>query len=77
MSDRRPFTNLRLQISKNPSWDAHINKVVETGQVEIGRADVDIRNSHLDTRTITCVLMNVIVQKQEHPGICGRGTWSW
>ena len=43
------YTYLGVEISKNCSWDAHINKLIQKGKTEVGRMDVILRDSHLDT----------------------------
>ena len=66
IADRRPvYIPWRIDI-KNCSWDVHINKVIEKGKVQIGKMDVIVRESHLDTRIKRCFLMNVILQKLEY-----------
>ena len=50
------YTYLGVEISKDCSWDAHINKLVQKGKAEVGRMDVILRDSHLDTRIKSCLL---------------------
>ena len=54
------YTYLGVEIKKNSSRDAHINKVIEKGKVQIiGKMDV----IQLDTRIKRCIKRNVIVPK--------------
>ena len=46
--------------------DKNINKVIEKGKAQIGKMDVILRESQLDTRIKRCVLRNVIVPKLEY-----------
>ena len=56
------YTYLGVEIYKNCSWDARINIVMEKGNAEVGRMDVILRDSHLNTRIKRCILLNVIAQ---------------
>ena len=67
------YTYLGVEISKNGSWDAHINKVIEKGKAQIGKMDVILRESQLDTRIKICILRNVIVPKLEYAGEVWEG----
>ena len=49
-ADVDQYTYLGVEISKNCSWDAHINKIIGKGKAQIGGMDVILRDSHLDTR---------------------------
>ena len=53
--------------------DEHINKVIETGKVQIGKMDVILRESQLDVRIKRCILRNVIVPKLEYEGEVWEG----
>ena len=48
-----------------------MHKVTEKGKAQIGRMDVILRDSHLDTRIKRCILIDVIVPKLEYAD--GRG----
>ena len=37
------YTYLGVEISKNCSWDAHINKIIGKGKAQIGRMDVILK----------------------------------
>ena len=63
---RRPVYIPWRRYVKNGSWDAHINKVIEKGKAQIGKMDVILRESQLDTRIKRCILRNVIVPKLEY-----------
>ena len=65
------YTYLGVEISKNCSWDAHINKLIQKGKTEVGRMDMILRDSRLDTRIKRCILLNVIVPKLEYSGELG------
>ena len=67
------YTYLGVEISKNGSWDANTNKVIEKGKAQIGKMDVILRESHLDTRIKICILRNVIVPKLEYAGEVWEG----
>ena len=45
----------------------------QKGKAEVGRMDVILRDSHLDTRIKRCMLLNVIVQKLEYAGEVWEG----
>ena len=68
------YTYLGVEIQKNDSWDAHINKVIGKGKAQIGKMEVILRESHLDTRIKRCILMKVIVPKLEYAGEVWEGT---
>ena len=67
------YTYLGVEISKNCSWDAHINKVIQKGKGEVGRMDVILRDSCLDTRIKRCILLSVVVPKLEYAGEVWEG----
>ena len=67
------YTYLGVEISKNCSWDAHINKLIQKGKTEVGRMDMILRDSRLDTRIKRCILLNVIVPKLEYAGEVWEG----
>ena len=48
------FTYLEVEVSKNCSWETHINKVIQKGKPEVGRMDVILRDSHIATRMERC-----------------------
>lgn len=48
----------------NCCWDSRINGVVEKGKAQVGKAEVILRYSQLDTRT-RYLVMTVIVPKPE------------
>ena len=60
------YTYLGVEISQNCSWDAHKKEVTHKGKAEVGRMDVILSDSHLDTRIKRCILLNVIVPKLEY-----------
>ena len=62
------YSYLGVEISKNCSWDAHINKVIQKAKAEVGRMDVILRDSHLDTSIKRYILLNVMVPKLEYAG---------
>ena len=37
------YTYLGVEISKDCSWDAHINKLIQKGKTEVGRMDMILR----------------------------------
>ena len=45
------YTYLGVEISKNCSWDAHIEKVIGKGRSQVGKMDAILSDPHLDTRT--------------------------
>ena len=48
---RRPvYIPWRSIYKQSGSWDAHINKIIEKGKPQIGKMDVILRESQLDTR---------------------------
>ena len=72
------YTYLGVEISKNCSWDAHINKVIQKGKAEVGKIDVILRDSHLDTRVKRCIVWNLIAPKLEYAGeVWEGGIRSW
>ena len=67
------YTYLGVEISKNCSWDAHINKVIQKGRAKVGKVDMMLRDSLLDTRNKICILLNVIAPKLEYAGEVWEG----
>ena len=67
------YTYLGVEISKDCSWDAHINKLIQKGKTEVGRMGMILRDSRLDTRIKRCILLNVIVPKLEYAGEVWEG----
>ena len=67
------YTYLGVEISKDCSWDAHINKVIGKGKAHVGKMEAVLTDSHLDTRIKRCILMNVIVPKLEYAGEVWEG----
>ena len=67
------YTYLGVEISKNCFWDAQINKMIQKGKAEVGRMDVILTDSLLDTRTKRCILLNVILPKLEYAGEVWEG----
>ena len=61
-------TCLGAEISKDRSWDTHTAKVIGKGRAHVGKMDVILTDSHLETRIKICILMNVVPEA----GICGR-----
>lgn len=55
-----------VEISKNRSWDTHINKIIAKDEAQMSRMDVILRDSHLSTR-IQIFILNVIVSKLQYP----------
>ena len=49
------------------------NTIIGKGKAQIGRMDVILRDSHLDTRIKICILMNLIVPKLEYAGEVWQG----
>ena len=47
--------------------------MIGKGKTEVGRMDVILRDSHLDTRIKRCILLNVIVPKLEYAGEVWEG----
>ena len=63
------YTYLGVEIPKDCSWDAHIERTVEKGKAYVGKMDAILTNSHLATRRIKiCILINVIVRKLGYTG---------
>ena len=60
------YANLRVDISKECSWDAHIAKAIGKGKLQVGKTDAILPDPHLDTRIRRCILMNMIVPKLEY-----------
>ena len=56
----------RPLLGKGPSWDAHIAKVIGTGKAHVGKMDVILADSHLDTRITIYIMIDVIVPKLEY-----------
>ena len=50
-----------------------MNKVIAKGKAAVGRMDVILRDSHLDTRSKRCILMNVVVPMLEYAGEVWEG----
>ena len=44
----------------------YVTEVTEKGETHVGKVDAILTDSHLDTRTKRCILMNVIVTKPEY-----------
>ena len=47
--------------------------MIQKGKAEVGRMDVILRDSRLDTRIKRCILLNVIVLKLEYAGEVWEG----
>ena len=47
--------------------------MIGKGKTEVGRMDVILRDSHLDTKIKICILLNVIVPKLEYAGAVWEG----
>ena len=60
------FTYLGVELSKDCSWDAHVAKVTGKGKSQVGEMDAILSDAHLDTRTKTCIWMNMFVPKLEY-----------
>ena len=67
------YTYLGVENSKHCFWDAHINKVIQKGKAEVGRMDVILRDSHIDSRIKRCILLNVIAPKLGYAGEVWEG----
>ena len=75
------FTYLGVEVSKNCSWDAHIDKMIHKGKAEVGRMGVIPGDSHLDTRIEICILLNVIAPNLGYAVVregkrCWRRSWN-
>ena len=55
------YTYLGVEILKDCSWDTHIANVTGKGESQVGKMVAIVTDSHLDTRIITCIVMDVIV----------------
>ena len=66
------YTYLGVDVSKDRSWDTHIEKVAGLGNAHLGNIDAILTDSHLDTRIKRCILMPVIVPEPEYAGELGR-----
>ena len=48
-------------------------KVIGKGKAQVGKMDAILTDSHLDTRSKRCILINVIVPKLEYAGELWEG----
>ena len=48
-------------------------KVIGKGKAQVGKMDAILTDSHLDTRSKICILINVIVPKLEYAGELWEG----
>ena len=60
------FTYLGVELSKDCSWDAHVAKVTGKGKSQVRKMNAILSDAHLDTRTRTCIWMNMLVPKLKY-----------
>lgn len=71
--DRRPVDVHWRRDIEELFGDAHMDKVMGKGKAQMGKMDVSLRDSNLDTQIKICTLVNVIVLRLKYAGKVREG----